>query len=247
MRAVTLPPIARSALLLDVDGTLIDIAPTPDAVVVPPTLIPTLRRLCTRLDGALALVSGRSVDVLDVLLPDAAHAMAGEHGAAIRHAQGAAIERPDLPPVPEAWLEEASRLISATPGAVMERKARGFTMHFRRCPDAGPGFHAFLRDLLAGQTRFRLLAGTMVWEVRPDGMDKGHAVRALMARPPFAGRVPIYIGDDITDEDGMRAARALGGVGLRVDTAFGSPAGVRAWLVASLDTDTWPETQDAPA
>lgn len=247
MHAVTLPPIARSALLLDVDGTLIDIAPTPDSVVVPSMLIPTLRRVCARLDGALALVSGRSVEVLDALLPDAAHAMAGEHGAAIRHAPGAAIERPDLPALPEAWLDKTSRLIAETPGAVMERKARGFTMHFRRCPEAEPRFHAFLQDLLAGQTRFRLLAGTMVWEVRPDGMDKGRAVNALMACPPFAGRLPIFIGDDITDEDGMRAARGLGGVGLRVDTAFGSPAGVRAWLAASLNADTWPETQDAPA
>ena len=247
MCVVTLPPPARSALLLDVDGTLIDIAPTPDSVVVPPMLIPTLRQLRARLGGALALVSGRSVEVLDALLPDAAHAMAGEHGAAIRHAPGAAIERPDLPALPEAWLDKTSGLIAETPGAVMERKARGFTMHFRRCPEAGPRFHAFLQGLLAGQTRFRLLAGIMVWEVRPDGMDKGRAVDALMARPPFAGRLPIFIGDDITDEDGMRAAQALGGTGLRVDTAFGSPAGVRAWLAASLNADTWPETHDAAA
>jgi len=242
-----LPPIARSALLLDVDGTLIDIAPTPDSVIVPPNLITTLRGLRARLGGALALVSGRSVEVLDTLLPDTAHAMAGEHGAAIRHAPGDAIERPDLPALPQAWLDQARTMVDATPGAVMERKARGFTMHFRRCPEAGPGFHAFLQALLAGQDQFRLLGGTMVWEVRPDGMDKGRAVRALMERAPFAGRLPIFIGDDVTDEDGMRAARAMGGVGLRVDMAFGSPAGVRAWLATSLDADTWPEIQDAPA
>ena len=77
---------------------------------------------------------------------------------------------------------------------------------------------------------FTVMASSMAWEVKPGGIDKGGAVTALMARPPFLGRTPVYIGDDVTDEDGMRAARALGGLGWRVQDAFGDPAGVRAWL-----------------
>lgn len=242
-----LPPLDRSALLLDLDGTLLDIAPTPDTVVVPPDLVPTLRRLRDRLRGALAVVSGRSIPVLEALLPDGVTAFAGEHGVAVRHRPDQPIEYAPLPPLPEVWLDQASVIIAATPGAVMERKAHGFTMHFRGTPESGPSFRGFLDGLLAGQDQFELLGGTMVWEVRPAGIHKGLAVRALMDRPPFQSRHPIFIGDDVTDEDGIREARAMGGVGLRVDAAFGSPAGVRRWLAAASHADDWPEMRDASA
>jgi trehalose 6-phosphate phosphatase len=240
MSAMTLPPLDRSALLLDMDGTLIDIAPTPDAVVVPPGLVASLRRLRERLDGALAVISGRPVEDVERLLCHAPHAVAGEHGVAIRHRPGGPVERDDLPPPPEAWLRQAEALVAQWPGALLERKARGFTLHFRVNPAAGPACHALLVALLANQSDFRLLGGSMVWEVRPAGVDKGHAVTALMASPPFAGRVPIFIGDDITDEDAMRVARAMGGLGLRVDTAFGAPENVRAWLAAAATLPDWP-------
>ncbi len=240
MTGPVLPALDRTALLLDLDGTLIDIAPTPDSVVVEPGLVATLRDLAASLSGALAVVSGRPIDVVDRLLQDAPHAVAGEHGAAIRHAPHAAVERPDLPAPPDAWLQRADAMIAAHPGAVMERKARGFTMHFRGAPDAGPRFHDLLQGLLAGQTVFQLLGGSMVWEVRPAGADKGRAVRMLMRRAPFAGRVPVFIGDDVTDEDGMRVARAMGGLGLRVDACFGTPAGVRAWLAGAAARGAWP-------
>jgi len=97
-----------------------------------------------------------------------------------------------------------------------------------------------LAALLRDSTEFELLQAHMLWEVRPRGVDKGSAVQALMARAPFAGRQPVFIGDDVTDEDGMRAARALGGAGLRVDAAFGSPAGVRAWLRDAAARGDWP-------
>ena len=244
---MTLPPLDRSALLLDLDGTLLDFAPTPDSVVVPPDLPGTLTRLTHRLDGALAVVSGRTVEVLEALLPDSVPTFAGEHGVSIRRSPHAPLVRAPLPPVPPAWLDQARALVEATPGAVMEHKPFGFTMHYRQAPSAGPAFHALLIRLLAGQSEFRLLEGSMVWEVRPAGIHKGHAVEALMAEPPFRGRLPIFIGDDVTDEDGMRAARALGGAGLRVDRSFGSPAGVRAWLARAATAPTWPEVNDAPA
>ncbi len=234
-----LPPFQRTALLLDMDGTLIDIAPTPDSVVVEQGLPATLAVLRDRLDGALAIVTGRAIETVDRLLGDAPGAVAGEHGGALRFTAGSAIERPDLPTPPDDWLTLAERLVAAFPGAILERKARGFALHYRLAPEAEPEFRANLADMVADTPAFQMLPAHMLWEIRPAGADKGSAVRTLMARTPFAGRLPVFIGDDVTDEDGIRAARALGGAGYRVDHAFGSPSDVRAWLTASAERDGW--------
>jgi len=234
-----LPPFHRAALLLDMDGTLIDLAPTPDAVVVVPGLTDALDSLRDRLGGALAIVTGRPIETVDRLLGTAPGAVAGEHGGAIRHARDAPIERPDLPAPPAVWLEAAEALVAAFPGALLETKTRGFALHYRLAPAAGPPFHAVLRALVAGSSGFQLLPAHMLWEIRPLGTDKGRAVEALMARAPFAGRLPVFIGDDVTDEDGMRAARKLGGAGFRVDAAFGDTNGVRSWLSRSALAADW--------
>jgi trehalose 6-phosphate phosphatase len=224
---------SHAALLLDLDGTLLDIAPTPDAVVVPPGLRPALLRLRARLGDALAVVTGRPISEIDALLGDAPYAVAGEHGGAIRHAPGAPVERAAVADLPAGWLERAERIAAGRAGVLLERKPRGFALHFRLAPDQGPALRRAMEEMLAGhQDRFAVLEGSMTWEMRPLGADKASAVAALMARPPFAGRMPVYVGDDVTDEDGMRAARAMGGLGLRVAEAFGDAAGVRAWLAA---------------
>ncbi len=223
-----LPP--RAALLLDLDGTLLDLAPTPDAVIVPAELPGLLLRARTRLADALAIVTGRPVDQVDALLGDAPFAVAGEHGAAMRLRPGAPLLRPELPELPAGWLDRARAAVMPFPGALMEPKAHGFVFHFRQAPDAGPALDAAARAILADDARYVLMPAHMAWEVRPRGADKGAAVTALMSRPPFAGRVPVYVGDDVTDEDGIRAAHALGGFGLRVQDSFGTPAAVRAWL-----------------
>jgi trehalose 6-phosphate phosphatase len=227
-----LPPPRRAALLLDLDGTLLDIAASPESVEVAPGLPDTLRRLRVALGDALAIVTGRPVAQVDALLPDLPYAVAGEHGGALRPAPGAAIERAALPEPPAAWLAEAARLVEAHPGARLERKAHGFVLHYRAIPAAGEALRAPLAALIADEAagRFTLLAAHMAWEIRPQGVDKGAAVRALMQRPPFVCRLPVFIGDDVTDEDGIAAAIALGGAGLRVAEAFGDPLGVRAWL-----------------
>ncbi len=237
-----LPPFDRTALLLDLDGTLLDIAPTPDAVVVPSGLVETLHRLRGRLGGAVAIVTGRTADVIDRLLGDGAFALGAEHGGTVRRLPGAPLERADkqLAPPADAWIAAAQRLADAHPGALVERKALGFTLHYRAVPEEGPLFRDALSAMLAGSPTFELLAGRLVWEVRPRGVDKGTAVRALMAGPPFAGRLPLFIGDDVTDEDGMRVARAMGGAGLQVAPAFGSAGGVRAWLKAASERGDWP-------
>lgn len=228
---MTPPELTRDmALLLDLDGTLIDIAPTPDGVVVPPDLPPSLRRLRDALGDALAIITGRPIAQIDALLPGLPYAVAGEHGAALRHAPDAAIERGSFPPLPEAWLARARMVVGAHPGTLLERKPHGVALHFRRKPNAGPSLRALAEAVLPELPSHMLVEGAMTWEIRPRGVDKGGAVDALMARPPFAGRRPMFIGDDVTDEDAIRAVRAIGGLGLRVDEVFATPAGVRAWL-----------------
>ena len=234
-----LPPFHRAALLLDMDGTLVDLAPTPDAVVVAPGLAATLASLRDALGGALAIVTGRPVETVDRLFGDAPGAVAGEHGGAIRHYSGGPIERPDLAAPPPAWLAVADALVQSFPGALLERKARGFALHYRLAPHARDVFYTALSTMVAEADGFQLHPAHMLWEIRPRGVDKGDAVTALMQRPPFAGRLPIFIGDDVTDEDGMRVCRELGGAGYRVDAVFRDPAGVRSWLHRSAQRGDW--------
>ncbi len=233
---LTLPDgraIGHPALLLDLDGTLIDLAATPDAVVVPHALPPLLRRLRARHADAVAIVTGRPIEAVDALLGDAPFAVAGEHGAAIRRGLGQPIERSALPVLPASALARAESLAAGFSGALVERKAHGVALHYRQAPAA----MAALREVAVAMVRscpgFALLEGSMTWEVRPTGVNKGGAVRALMASQPFAGRVPIFVGDDVTDQDGIAAAQALGGAGLLVADVFGTPAAVRAWLETS--------------
>ena len=234
-----LPPFHSAALMLDMDGTLIDLAPTPDAVVVPPGLPETIIALRDALGGALAIVTGRPIDVVDRLFGDAPAAVAGEHGGAVRHAAGEAIKRPDLPSLPPAWLDAAEILVRSHPGALLERKARGFALHYRQAPEAKPVFYAELSAMVQTNPDFALHPAHMLWEVRPRGADKGSAVAALMRRSPFTGRLPIFIGDDVTDEDGMRVARDMGGAGYRVDAIFTDTSGVRSWLRQSAQRGDW--------
>ncbi len=238
-----LPPFARSALLLDLDGTLLELARTPASVVVPPGLPATLARLRDELAGALAVITGRPVDQVDTLLPGVVPTVAGEHGGALRPTLGAAVRRPDILPPPASWLAAGEAFVAANPGTLLERKPRGFVVHYRLAPDAGPAAQAVLSTLVQTQpAAFQLVAAHMAWEIRPRGVDKGVAVAAVMALPGFAGRLPIFIGDDVTDQDGMAVARKLGGAGLFVPEVFGDPAGVREWL-GSSGTRGWGSLQ----
>ncbi len=230
--ATDLPPPERAAYLLDFDGTLVDIAPAPDQVVVAPDLAANLRTLRTRAGGAIAIVTGRPIDQVDSLLGDAVTAIAGEHGTALRHEPGGPVAIVTLPHAPEAWSTAAQAAVMRHPGTLLEGKRHGFVLHYRANPGAGPALLAELQTLLAEQPGFEIMAAKMAWEVRPVGASKATAVHAIMRHPPFAGRIPIFVGDDVTDEEGMDAARALGGVGLRVGKFFAAPADVRRWVAA---------------
>lgn len=232
MTASIIPPPAdilrQYALLLDIDGTLLDIAPTPESVVVPAGLPATLAALHRALHGALAIISGRPLAQIDALTANAFPA-AAEHGAVLRIPPAPARRLP-LPAPPPRWREAARAIAARTPGTRVEDKDGGFVLHYRAAPDAGPQLHEALRALLGGETRFEVMPASMAWEVRPRGADKGTAARALMTGAAFTSRLPLFIGDDTTDLDAIREAQAMGGVGLLVKDAFGSPAGVRAWL-----------------
>lgn len=219
------------ALFLDLDGTLIDIAPRPDLVDVPEGLPGLLKSLSGALDGAVAIVTGRELQVIDALLTPF-HASAGtEHGAVVRRPDGH-LDESVVPPVPEAWLEILDQASARVPGLVVERKARSVVVHYRQAPEQRDKARALVDSLpgVAG-SGFAVLAGHMTFEVKPQSVTKGRAVALLMETAPFAGRFPVFVGDDITDEDGMAAARNLGGLGLRVDAWFpNGPADVRDWL-----------------
>ena len=234
-----LPPLSRLALLLDLDGTLLDLAASPEEVSVPPALPATLGRLRERLGGALAVVSGRTVSSVAALLPGLDLTIAGEHGGAIRRSRERALERPELPEVPEAWRAAAAALAAANPGVLFEEKPHGFVLHYRKAPQAASALADRLATLVDGREGldgreggglFVVSPAAMAWEVRPRAVNKATAVAALLGAPPFAGRVPVFVGDDTTDEDGIRAAREAGGFGFRVAETFGDAAGVRDWL-----------------
>jgi trehalose 6-phosphate phosphatase len=227
-------------LLLDLDGTLLDIAPRPDAVVVPPGLTEVLRRVRRLLADALGVITGRPIETVVSLLGDVPYAIAGEHGGAIRQAPNDEMIRPPLPSPPPEWIAEAEKLAATHPGVLFEPKARGFSLHYRAVPECGVTLRDALRRMLADSTEFELLPAHMLWEVRPRGVDKGKAVTRMMESPPFLGRLPVFIGDDVTDEDGIAVASSMGGAGLRVQDAFGDAAGVRAWLAEVAEKGDWP-------
>jgi trehalose 6-phosphate phosphatase len=227
-----LPKADKAAFLLDFDGTLVDIAPAPELVQVPPGLADALLRLRALCGDALAVVTGRPIAQIDGFLPGVPFAVAGEHGTAVRHAPGDAVKRADLPALPPEWLDRAEQLAATHDGVRVERKGAGFVLHYRANPAAGAILKHEAEAMVAADGRFHVQPAKMAWEIRPAGIDKGSAVAALMQRAPFAGRLPVFIGDDVTDEDGIRAAIALGGTGYRIPDDFDEPESVRRWLTA---------------
>ena len=225
-------PSLNWALFLDIDGTLIDIAARPDRVVVPEGLPATLRSIEGRLDGALALVSGRPLEDIDRLTAPYRFACAAEHGALLRLADGKSRHRCEDYVFPQSLRTELRAAAEKWPGAIIEDKKYNIVVHYRQAPSFHPAIRDFTRSLArkAGPG-FEALPARMAFEIRHRKLNKGAAVQAFMAEPPFVGRVPVFVGDDVTDEDGFRAARELGGLGLDVRVQFGGEAAqVRNWL-----------------
>jgi trehalose 6-phosphate phosphatase len=210
------PPslLEDAALFLDFDGTLVELAETPDAISVPPALPPLLDRLNERLGGRLALVTGRSIAGLERHLRCTGLALSGSHGIELRLANGRSLttrQRHDLEPA----RERLKRLAAETPGLLVEDKPFGVALHYRQAPEQADAVAAVMEEL-GEASGLSLQKGKMVIELRPAGADKGDAVRAFMAEPEFAGARPLFLGDDMTDEHAFAAAAELGGAGILV-------------------------------
>ncbi|HEX8063404.1 MAG TPA: trehalose-phosphatase [Allosphingosinicella sp.] len=238
------PPLsgfAPAALFLDFDGTLVELASSPGAIAVPGGLGPLLDRLSRRLDGRLAIVSGRAVDDLRGHLRGCGAILSGSHGAELHYADGRRIPVSAPPGLAEAR-ESVRRFAARGEGLLVEEKPAGVAIHYRLAPERGEEVVAFL-EALAGRSGLALQRGKMVAELRPEGSDKGTVVRRLMTEPPFAGARPVFVGDDLTDEHAFLAAAALGGEGVLVGPARPSAArwrldgvaAVTSWLEAAAN------------
>jgi trehalose 6-phosphate phosphatase len=213
------------ALLLDVDGTLIDIGPSPFEVDVSGTLKESLARLYDLTGGALALVSGRPISDLDMLFTPLKLPAIGGHGAEMRMANDTAVSRiPHLPEDMRRHLTDA-----ATPGSGVEFEDKGYSvaLHYRQAPHHEDRLRA---HVAASRAAFPLeetevLPGKAMFEVKRPNVNKGDSVRELMTRAPFAGRVPVFIGDDVTDEAVFAVLPQLGGKGFSVGRHFAGLAG----------------------
>jgi trehalose 6-phosphate phosphatase len=207
------------ALFLDVDGTLLEIAETPQAVVVPELLKARLVELSSRFDGALALISGRRLADIDALFAPLRFCAAGVHGCERREPNGCVVrpvfEREEL----AVARYQLQRFVSSHSGLLLEDKGFSLAVHFRQAPfTSGDVLAEMKRVLLQLGPKFALLAGKCVFELRPASVTKATAIAAFMQQCPFAGRTPIFIGDDLTDEDGFALINDFGGVSVGVGT-----------------------------
>lgn len=205
-----------SALFFDVDGTLIDIASHPDGVDVPSHLIEDLSILHDASGGAVALVSGREAQVLDRLFAPLRLPLSGIHGAEVRTTASGDLTA-TAEPLPDDVRAALAALTRRFEGLLVEDKGASLALHYRAIPAAAPELEEAIGAIVAPRSRtLTVLPGRMVFEVKARGHDKGAAVRAFMAQAPFAGRVPIFFGDDVTDEAGFAAVRELGGIAVSI-------------------------------
>lgn len=230
--------VSGLAVFLDIDGTLLDIAETPDGVIVSPGLTAALTRMSHRLDGALALVTGRSIDMVDRLFQGMALPVSGLHGAEWRDDRGRVMHA--TTPAFERAKCRLRRQAASWPGAVFEDKGAAFALHYRLAPRREPHIRGLMAELAeAVGTDWVRQDGKDVVELRPRGRDKGDALMAFMELDAFCGRRPLTIGDDVTDEAMFAAANRLGGLSVRVGKdgrsslakrLVASPSDVRAWI-----------------
>ncbi|VWX55485.1 trehalose-6-phosphate phosphatase, biosynthetic [Burkholderiales bacterium 8X] len=235
------PQLTRdAALFLDFDGTLVALAETPEAIEVPSAMVALLGDLHDLLGGALAVVSGRQIDVLDRFLAPLRLPAAGEHGVQRRDAKGHMQEQraPDLTLV----LEAANELARVHEGLLVERKHAAVALHYRMAHQLEEVCRDAMLRVIGNQPQFELLHGKFVFEVKPAGINKGIAIDAFLQEEPFVGRVPVFAGDDTTDETGFAVVQPRGGIAIKVGAGpsqalhrLDSPRAVFEWLVEARD------------
>jgi trehalose 6-phosphate phosphatase len=204
------------ALFLDIDGTLLDLAEVPDAIVVPPSLPVALYAASRRLGGALALVTGRALAYADELFAPFRFPIAGLHGAELRWPDGR-VAKAETTAAFEALKADLRKETEGLEGVLVEDKGAAVATHYRLAPQRQAQVEPIMERLLSkAGPNWTLQRGKMVLEIRPASADKGHAVEAFLSMPPFAGRRPIAIGDDVTDETMFHVANRFGGHSVRV-------------------------------
>jgi trehalose 6-phosphate phosphatase len=231
--------LSECAILLDIDGTLLDLAPTPREVWVPPELAGTLRALHHRTGGALALVSGRSINDIDLIFaPDLFPAIGG-HGAEMRLSADGEAEATRAPPIDKELKRRLAAVAKLSPGILLEDKGYSLALHYRLAPHAEKAIYEAVALIRADlpNAPIEVLPGKCVCEIKQAGFDKASGVRELMRQAPFKGRRPIFIGDDVTDESVFAIMPDLGGLAFSVGRRaqgvaghFDEPRDVRAWL-----------------
>ncbi|MAF05961.1 trehalose-phosphatase [Herbaspirillum huttiense] len=238
--------VAADALFLDFDGTLVDLAPQPEEIVVPPELITLLQRIQQESDGALAIVSGRPLDQLDFFLAPLRLPAAGVHGAERRTADGRILQQP----VPDVHhlRERLLPLVESHPGLQLELKRGALALHYRHAAHLEQRCVETMMDALRHEPGFTLLHGKMVVEAKPH-INKGDAVAAFLHEAPFRGRRPVFIGDDVTDEAGFAIAQGevFGGFGIKIGAGpsqalqrLADPAAVLDLLRQSVEVRSTP-------
>ncbi len=242
-------PLSSCAYFLDADGTLLDIMPRPEDVIADEPLRTLLARLAGATRGALALVSGRTIKDIDRIFAPLVFAAAGLHGAEVRFPDRSRGSPPDVAMV--GVRPALAKFMAAHPGLMLEDKGAALAVHFRQTPELAGEVLEFLESL-ARQTGLAVQEGKMVAEFKQAHHDKGNGIAALLARPPFSGRRPVFIGDDLTDESGFSFVNTQGGISVRVGSAgvaseahyrLPDPASVRAelqLLLASHEAESVP-------
>ena len=232
------------AMLLDIDGTLLDLARTPREVWVPPGLAATLHALRDRTKGALALVSGRSLNDIDLIFAPARFPAVGGHGAEMRLSTDGEAVATHAPPMDQELKRRLAAIARLSPGILLEDKGYSLALHYRLAPHAEKAIYEAVSLIRADlpNAPIEVLPGKCVCEIKQAGFDKASGVRELMAHEPFCGRRPVFIGDDVTDESVFAIVPELGGlafsVGRRANGVAGhfeQPSDVRAWLKRLVD------------
>ena len=240
------PHLSETAVLLDIDGTLLDLMPTPREVWVPPDLAKTLNRLYQRTGGALALVSGRSLNDIDLIFAPDVFPAVGGHGAEMRIEGDSDAVASHAPPLDKELKRRLAAIAKLSPGILLEDKGYSLALHYRLAPHAEKAIYAAVSLIRADlpDAPIEVLPGKQVCEIKHSGFTKASGVRELMTHPPFKGRKPFFIGDDVTDESVFAIMPDLDGVAFSVGRRakgvaghFDAPSDVREFLAHLLDDE----------
>lgn len=238
--------LSETAVLLDIDGTLLDLAPTPREVWVPPGLSKTLNRLVQRTNGALALVSGRSINDIDLIFAPDQYSAVGGHGAEMRIATDGDAVSSNAPPMDKELKRRLAAIAKLSPGILLEDKGYSLALHYRLAPHAEKAIYAAVSLIRADlpNAPIEVMPGKCVCEIKHAGFSKASGVLELMTREPFKGRRPFFIGDDVTDESVFAIMPDLDGLAFSVGRRtkgvaghFDAPSDVREFLAHLLDDE----------